>query len=306
MVVSSSIAAALWCRVLNFNHVYYFHVAASEGSVKAAAERLDVSQPTVSEQIKMLERSLGVVLFERTSTGMRLTEAGREAYEHTSAMFRASHRMLSVLKRESAPPPVWLRIGISAAISRTIAADFLIPVLTVPSCRPVIRTGDPLDLLRELRAHELDLVISDTEPVDAAQRGLEPVTLHRPALVAIVSADTTPRSDWDDLALLEHRPSSAYRWEVDSYLADAGLRPRRVAELDDAFLMVEAVARGGFVAFVPRSVARDAVDAGRVKIIAELPHGSAAVYALYHRGDEIHLAQRVAELLADHAHAQLA
>jgi DNA-binding transcriptional LysR family regulator len=35
--------------VLNFNHLYYFHVTASEGSVKAAADRLGVTQPTVSE-----------------------------------------------------------------------------------------------------------------------------------------------------------------------------------------------------------------------------------------------------------------
>ena len=48
---------ARWYRaaVLNFNHLYYFHVTASEGSVKAAADRLGVTQPTVSEQLRMLE-----------------------------------------------------------------------------------------------------------------------------------------------------------------------------------------------------------------------------------------------------------
>jgi len=287
--------------VLNFNHVYYFHVAASEGSVKAAADRLDVSQPTVSEQIKMLERALGVILFERTSTGLRLTEAGREAYEHTTAMFRASERLVSALARDGEPPPVTLRIGVSAVISRSVAASFLKPVLNVPNCRPVVRTGDPLDLLRELRAHDLDLVVCDTEPVDAAQRGLDMVTLLRPALVAIASPSAAPAPDWSDLALLEHRPTSAYRWEVDAWLAEHGLRPRGVAELDDAFLMLEAVAHGGFVAFVPRSVARDAADAGRIRILAELQPGSAAVYALYHRRDELDLARRAADLLAANA-----
>jgi LysR family transcriptional activator of nhaA len=292
--------------VLNFNHVYYFHVAATEGSVKAAAERLGVSQPTVSEQIKMLERALGVSLFDRTGTGLRLTEPGREAYEHTTAMFRAGERLVKALGPASEPPPVQLRVGVSAAISRSIAADFLMPVLTVPDCRPVIRTGDPLDLLRELRAHDLDLVVGDTEPVEAAQRGLEVVTLHKPRLVAICSADVTPRADWKNISLLEHRNASSYRWEVDSFLEEKGFDPKGVAELDDSFLMLEAVARGGFVAFVPRSVARDALDSGRIKIIAELDPGTAAVYALFHRRDHVDLARKAVELLAEHARQHFA
>jgi LysR family transcriptional activator of nhaA len=286
--------------VLNFNHVYYFHVAATEGSVKAAADRLDVTQPTVSEQIKMLERSLDVTLFERTSTGLRLTEAGKSAYEHTTAMFRASERLLRVLGRPIEPPPMLLRIGISAAISRTIAADFLMPLLTVPDCRPVIRTGEGLDLLRDLRTRELDLVISETEPVDAAQRGLEMVSLHRPSLLAIARRGYTPAPDWSDVTMLEHRHASTYRLEVEDYLERHGLVPRGVAELDDAFLMLEAVARGGFVAFVPRSVARDAIELGRIDAVAELEPGTAAVFAVHHGREGLDLARRAVELMQQH------
>ena len=64
--------------MLNFNHLYYFHVTAVAGSLKAASERLGVTQSTVSEQIRALERSLGVQLFERVPTGLRLTAAGRD------------------------------------------------------------------------------------------------------------------------------------------------------------------------------------------------------------------------------------
>src|SRR6185312_13238603 len=108
--------------------------------------------------------------------------------------------------------------------------------------------------------------------------------IHKSVLVAVAHPELMPRDDWENLSLLEYRSVSVYYWEVDNFLKAKGLRPTVMGELDDAFLMLEAAARGGFVAFVPRSVARDALRAGRVKIIAELPHGSAGVYALYHRG----------------------
>ncbi len=58
--------------------------------------------------------------------------------------------------------------------------------------------------------------------------------------------------------------ASSSRWAVDSYLDEHGLRPRVVGEADDALLLIEAAARGGFIAFVPDSVARDPVAAGRL------------------------------------------
>lgn len=287
--------------MLNFNHVYYFHVTAAEGSVKGAAERLGVTQPTVSEQIRMLERSLGATLFDRVPTGLRLTEAGREAFEHTTAMFRASERLLDAVARPSAAPPVSLSIGMSAAISRTLAADFLLPVVTVEDCRPIIRTGDFIDLLRDLRAHELDLLIAESEPIDAARRGLEIVTLHRPTLVAIAACDVNPADDWHDVGLIEYRPASAFRWEVDEYLNQKGLTPASKAEVDDAFFMLESVASTRAVAFVPRSVARDAIANKRVKALATLEPNSAAVHAIFHQTDALEVVRRAVEMLAENA-----
>lgn len=289
--------------MLNFNHLYYFHVTASEGSVKAAADRLGVTQPTVSEQLRILERSLGVQLFDRTPAGLRLTQAGREAYEHTTAMFLAGERLVVALGQASAAPAIALRVGVSAAMARTIAADFLMPVLAVENCRPSVRTGDFNDLLRDLRAHELDLVIGETEPAEVARPGIELALIHRPVLYAIAQPEIVPRDDWENLSLLEYRPSSVYHWEVDAWLKEKGLRPQPMGEVDDAFLMLEAVARGGFVAFVPRSVAREAVRAGRVKVIDRFAPRTVGVHALYHRNDTLQLARAAVDRLIENARA---
>ncbi len=285
--------------VLNFNHLYYFHVTASEGSIKAAADRLGVTQPTVSEQLRMLERSLGVELFERTPAGLKLTLAGREASEHAAAMFLAGERLVKALGQSTDPPDVVLRVGVSASMARTLAADFLMPVLTVDDCRPSIHTGEFNDMLRELRTRDLDLVIGETEPGELARAGLAVELICRPPLVAIVLPEIEPRPDWKNLSLLEYRTSSVYRWEVESHLHSHGLRPAVMGELDDAFLMLEAVLRGGFVAFVPKSIARRALQEKRVKTLATIEPETAGIYAVYPEGDTIQLARTAVERLIE-------
>ena len=291
--------------MLNYNHLYYFHLAASEGSMTAAAEHLGVTLSTVSEQIRLLERTLGVSLFERTPGGMRLTLAGEQAHEHTSIMFRAGERLAEALGRPTDKKPLVLQVGITATVSRTLATDFLMPVLAMKECFPSIRTSTFSDLLRDLRGHELDLVLCDTEPLEPARRGLVLTTLHRPRLVAVCNPEFAPSETWHNVELLHYREGSAYRWEVDQFLVEKGLRPRAVGEIDDSFLLLEAVIRGGFVAFVPRSVARDALSVGRVKALLTLEPGVAAVHALYHDGDSASVARRAVEMLAEYATSAL-
>jgi LysR family transcriptional activator of nhaA len=287
--------------VFNFNHLYYFHVAASEGSVKGAADRLGVTQPTVSEQLRMLERTLAVKLFERLPIGLRLTQAGRDAYEHTTLMFLASERLIEALGNAAAPPIIALRVGVSAAMARSIAADFLMPVLTVEQCRPSVRTGDFSDLLRDLRSHELDLVVGEGEPIEALRSGLEVALIERPVLVAVVRVDLEPRSDWQDLSLLEYRTASVYYWEIERFLKERDLHPTVMGELDDAFLMLEAAARGRFVAFIPRSIAYGAIKAGKVKALATLAPATAGIHAIYHAGDTLDLVRTAVEKLIENA-----
>lgn len=288
--------------MLNFNHLYYFHVTASEGAVKAAADRLGVTQPTVSEQIRMLERTLGLQLFERLpGGGLRLTQAGRSAFEHTTQMFLAGERLVEALGQTLSPPTIALRVGVSAAVSRTVAADFLMPVLTVERCHPSIRSGDINDLLRDLRSHDIDLVIGETEPLESMRSQLESALIYRPTLVAVTHPDVEPREHWQDLALLEYRATSVYHWQVDAYLKEHGLHPRASGELDDAFLMLEAVTRGGFVAFVPSSVAREALRSKRVKALGHIPPKDAGVYAIYHSSDTFRLAHAAVEKLIQYA-----
>jgi len=287
--------------MLNYNHLHYFHVAATEGSVAAAAERLGVTQPTVSEQVRALERSLKVNLFERSATGLRLTEAGKVAYEQTSVMFRAGERLVESLGQGSQKVPRSLRIGISNAVTRTTTTDFLLPLLALEDTMPSIKAGEATELLRDLRGNELDLGLTESEPPEAARKGLELVQIARTTLVAVAPPSLKPDPEWRESGLIHYRASSSFRWDVEAYLELNNLHPRIVAEADDPLFLVEAAARGNFIVVVPRSVARDAIAQGRLAQLAAIESSQAGVYALYPDGTTAELARQAVKLLIDAA-----
>ena len=289
--------------MLNYNHLHYFHVAAGEGSVAAAADRLGVTQPTVSEQIRALERTLGVALFERTTTGLRLTDAGRLAFEHTSVMFRAGERLVQSLVETSRTMPRSLRVGLSGSVARTTTADFLMPLLAIPDCTPAIQLGDTALLVRMLRGNELDLVLCETAPPEANRRGLEIAMIDECKLVAVAAPSIEPAADWQDVALVQYRATSSYRWDVEAFLDAKHLRPKIAAEADDSLFLLEAAARGGYISFVPRSIARDAIVAGRLRVLARIEPAHSGVYALYQNVESADLARRAVEVLVEHARA---
>lgn len=283
--------------MLNYNHLYYFHVAATEGSLSAAATKLGVKQSTVSEQLRTLERSLNHSLFERTSTGLRLTAAGKIAFDHTTSMFRAGERLVQALAAESADPPRSLRVGVSGVVARATSTDFLLPLFALDDCMPTVSTGETQELLRQVRANEQDMVLCETEPPPSALEGLVHVVIDHIPLVAIVGAGVDPGPSWQNVGLVQYRPTSTFHWEVSSYLEAHDLKPRIVGEADDPQLLVEAAARGGHVVIVPRSVARDAVAGSRVRILAQIESVQAGVHALYPDGTGSELARRAIERL---------
>ncbi len=268
--------------LLNYNHLYYFHAAAVEGSVAGAAQRLGVRQPTVSEQIRALERALGTNLFERTQTGLRLTEPGRLAFLQTCRMFRVGEQMTRLVGQAPAYEMRLLRIGISGGMARTTHVDFLLPLLALGEYVPNTRTADTVELVRELRTGLLDLVICETEPPEDMRRGLQLEVIDRTRLIAVAPASVQPEADWNNVGLATFRPTSPYWWEVAAYLNQHGLRPPIVTEADDALFLVRVATHMSCIAIVPESAARHALGDGSLKRIAALDSRDLAIHALYH------------------------
>jgi LysR family transcriptional regulator, transcriptional activator of nhaA len=265
--------------MLNFNHLFYFHVAALEGSVGAAAAKLGVTQPTVSEQLRALERSLDTTLFLRSPTGLKLSDAGRTAFERTSIMFREADRLIHDLQKHPTTQPRQLRIGVSGFVARSTSGRYLLPLLRLDAT-PTIKLVEGIDHIKSLKAGTLDVVICEQVPPDYDLKDIEVTLLEREKLVVIAHPRTNLVGDWSDLKLIHYPSGSRYRWDVDAFLERHKLKPRIAAEAEDALFLLEAAASGDFIAIVPRQIADEPLAAARIKIIETIDTELTDIYAL--------------------------
>jgi DNA-binding transcriptional LysR family regulator len=88
---------------LNYHHLLYFWQVAKEGSVSRAAAALHVAQPTVSAQLRSLERALRQRLFDRQGRRLVLTPEGEAVFRYADEIFSLGRELLQTVKGEPAP-----------------------------------------------------------------------------------------------------------------------------------------------------------------------------------------------------------
>lgn len=147
---------------LNYHHLMYFWVVAREGSVAKACKQLHLAQPTISGQIRELEKSLKMALFERTGRNLVLTETGRMVYRYADEIFSLGRELQDALKSQPSGRPLEVIVGVADALPKLIVHRLLEPVLRLPEeVRVTCYDGEPDRLMAQLALHELDLVLSD-------------------------------------------------------------------------------------------------------------------------------------------------
>lgn len=252
---------------INYHHLRYFWATAREGSLAAAAARLRVSQPSISEQIRDLEATLGEKLFRKEGRKNRLTEAGHVVFGYAEEIFALGQEMLSSIKQRPGARSLRLNVGIVDSLPKHVSNDILAPAFSSP--RPVhmvCREGKLEDLLAQLAAHRLDLVLAD-EPAPSSANlklfthplGESGATFCAAPALARKLRRGFPKSLHNAPALLPSE-SSTFRRSLEAWFRHVQVQPRLLAEFDDLALMkVMAVQPRGFIA-VPTIGLRDATE----------------------------------------------
>ncbi len=147
---------------LNYHHLLYFWTTAREGTLSAAAQQLHLAQPTLSTQIKALERSLGLKLFERSGRRLQLTDAGQMVLRYADDIFAIGRELMDSVRGRPTGAPLRLQVGIVDVVPKIIANRLLVPAMGHEAVRLVCFDGKIEQLVAQLAIHELDMVIADT------------------------------------------------------------------------------------------------------------------------------------------------
>lgn len=258
------------------------------GSIKAAALALNVTSGAVSQQIRLLEDRVGMPLFTRERSGLRLTEAGASVHPALLLAFENMQQALHSLEA------IKSRQTLTVSTVATFAASWLVPRLGRFSLRhPHI----------EVRVEATSAVVDMRhDRVDVALRhglgiypGLQVTRLMAPVMVPVASpalmaasASITKPEDCLEFPLLHDADRADWSLWLTAHDVAKDPRAERGTAFEDDFLLIRAAEASQGLALVPREYALEEINAGRLVQVLDKPWPSRFAYYVVTRQGAMH------------------
>jgi len=257
---------------MEFRHIRYFVAVSEAGSLLKASARLHIAQPALGQQIAALEHDVGARLFDRSSRGVALTEAGRGFLEHAKVLLADVERARAAVRESSRVPTGEVAIGLPTTVS-LIAT---VPILQ--ACReelPQVRIKAIeaySGFLREwLASGRLDLALLYGDQADTVLTK-RPLLEDRLAFVSSPKGATAPRrmalSTLSKWPLVLPGRDHGLRRIVDEACDPQGIALNVVAEIESLPSVKRAVEAGLGSTILPPGAVADEVAAGRLRVSA--------------------------------------
>jgi DNA-binding transcriptional LysR family regulator len=148
------------CERMELRHLRYFVTVAEELNVSRASARLRISQPAVSRQLRDLEEELGVELFRREKTGLKLTPAGETFLAHARDLLRRSTDAVKDMAAFNKPTKEILAVSYIAPVLSSILTPALRRFAQAhPDVEVALRELPPAEQLKQLRDGKIDLAL---------------------------------------------------------------------------------------------------------------------------------------------------
>lgn len=265
---------------------------AQTGSFNRAAERLYLTQPSVTARIQALEKELGQMLFERKPRGVRLTDAGRVLLPHAERVLqdiRKARRAVTELESASGGT---LSVGSALTTSTYTLPNILAKFKTAyPAIEVQVRTG---------RSQQIQqLVLDDTVQLGlvhsplASHADIVAVPLYDEPIVLVVHPGhalvNRPQATMEQLAaepFITSDRASGYWGLVEQFWAGAGLAPRVTMELDSIEATKRMVMCGLGLAMLPQGTVENELRTGQLVVVpvAEGSHLNRQTILIHRRG----------------------
>ncbi|HEY1016872.1 MAG TPA: LysR family transcriptional regulator [Herpetosiphonaceae bacterium] len=288
--------------MLDLQKLRMFVAAAHTRNFTRAAEQLDLTQPTVSQQIQTLERELGVQLFERLGRGIELTAAGRALLEPAEQMLALERAAEHAVRTAAGLHERTLHLGVGNTLATYILPDLLQRFgWEHPEFEVQIVTGNTDQLLDQVMSGQIELALVGS-PLEHQQMRIVPFL--RTELVVIVAPDD-PWAERQSVALadlagrrmLVREAGSALQAATADLFQAAGAAPAQRMVLGNLEAIKRSVEVGLGVALVPAMVVRREVAAGQLRQLVLEGARVVRVYNVIHHRDR-HTTRAAAMFLA--------
>jgi DNA-binding transcriptional LysR family regulator len=252
-----------------------FRVVAGTLNFRRAADELHLTQPAITSQIKSLEESLGIALFDRISRDIRLTQAGTTLLQYVRQIEAISNDAVAALAPFGGQEGIEISIGASHTIAVYLLPRLLLPLQKEwPKLRIHIMGGSTNEILHALTMHQIGIGLIEAP---AFRPDLKIEVFGEDELTLIVRSDHR----WADKTelraaelvqepILLREVGSGMRKFVEEYLEKNGVlrqQLRTSIDMNSTEGILAAVEVGLGVGFVPHAVLDKALETGSVKAI---------------------------------------
>ncbi len=268
---------------MNFNHLFYFYIVAKEGSIKASAEKLHVSQPTISDQIKLLEEYLECELFERRNRSLSLTKEGKLALEFSQKIFDLSTELTYRLRNKVKLPKKSLDIGITHFMSHYFLYDKILPLFSQDEISIKVKENERHLLLAELEEGNLDLIFTDNKDGMSSSMSSYRVGVNRTFAVAHKSFKKICKKfpqDLSEIPFFNYTEESFLKYEIDLFFKKNSIVTKIIGESDDIDLFEVVTEKGLAFTIVPEVAKNRLCQNKDIVVLGELEELQTSVWGI--------------------------
>lgn len=260
-------------NTLNFKHIYYFWVVATEGSIVRAASKTNVSPSSISEQIKVLESRIGVELFERASNQLSLSQYGQRVFKEVDPFFYSTEELFESIVNHKTTNVRFLRIGVAPDIAENICYQMTYPFIEDINYTVRLIQGENSYLKKAFLDNEIDMVLSTNQSLIPKAQS-EHFILKKESYAFVCSKKfkkglknkVFPLSI-DQMRFINYTNDSDLHFKIYNFFNKKKVNPLRIAEIDDISISKKLVTQGlGFALLPLNSIQADLKKGTLVKL----------------------------------------
>lgn len=260
-------------------HIIQLHMIVELGSYSRAAEKLNITQPGLTRNIRVLEERLGVKLLRRGKTGARPTDEGKVIAAYGKKLFEINQRVSGYFDGLRVGDFGKIRLGLAYTLSNAYLANPIHEYLEEKTHSVIqVSSGSTQELVEQLQAEKVDVVLGGVQISKAGDDYVfEPLTRNYLMVVGRKGHPLVSK------VLVAHKDLEAFRWiisaefdpirkDVDSFLSALGIKKNMISlETSSTSLIIETLLISDYLVALPSVIAQKLIDVGlmtEVKIAA--------------------------------------